>query len=94
MKHKVQGLNVNPQTQSVRVTEKKKFYSNLGSWAAVNVVLIIIWALTNNGGYPWFLWPLCIWGFFVLLNFISVFLWPGKSDKAAIEKEAEKLRRQ
>ena len=77
-----------------RVQDKKKFYNNLFSWAAVNIVLIIVWALTENGGYYWFLWPLCIWGFFVLLNFLNVFVWPGRGDKAAIEKEAEKLRRQ
>ncbi|MFC1900055.1 2TM domain-containing protein [Chloroflexota bacterium] len=76
-----------------RVKEKKSFYSNLGSWFAVNVVLIIIWLLTENGGYMWFLWPLCIWGFFVLLNFFQVFVFPGTTEKSAIEKEAEKLRK-
>ncbi|MFC2070789.1 2TM domain-containing protein [Chloroflexota bacterium] len=77
-----------------RVVAKKSFYSNLGSWAAVNIVLVIIWALTDSGGYLWFLWPLCIWGFFVLLNFIQVFVFPGRSDKAAIEKEVEKIKRE
>jgi fatty acid desaturase len=76
-----------------RVKEKKGFYSHLGSWAAVNAVLIIVWALTDFGGYPWFLWPLCIWGFFVLLNFFQIFVFPGGDDKTAIEKEAEKIRR-
>ena len=44
-----------------RVKEKKGFWGNFSSWAAVNVILIIIWALTDLGGYPWFLWPLGIW---------------------------------
>jgi hypothetical protein len=43
-----------------RVKAKKDFYGNLGAWAVVNVLLVIIWALTSPGGYMWFLWPLCI----------------------------------
>lgn len=76
-----------------RVEAKKGFYGNLGAWAVVNILLIIIWALTDYGGYLWFLWPLCIWGFFVLVNFFNVFVWPRKSDKTAIDREAEKIRR-
>ncbi|UCE97755.1 MAG: 2TM domain-containing protein [Dehalococcoidia bacterium] len=49
-----------------RVKAKKDFYGHLGAWAVVNVVLIIVWALSDRG-YPWFLWPLCTWGTFVLL---------------------------
>ena len=57
-----------------RVKAKRSFWSNFGAWAAVNVLLIIIWALTDFGGYPWFVWPLCIWGFFVLLHYLRVFI--------------------
>ncbi len=76
-----------------RVEAKKGFYGNLGAWVTVNVVLIIVWALTSNGGYLWFLWPLCIWGFFVLVNFVQVFILPGRGDKEAIEREAAKIKR-
>ena len=77
-----------------RVKAKKSFYTNLGSWAAVNTLLVIIWVLTERGGgYMWFLWPLCIWGFFVLLNFFQVFVFPSTSEKHAVEKEAEKIRK-
>jgi hypothetical protein len=43
-----------------RVKARKDFYGHLGAWATVNAVLVIVWALTDRGGYPWFLWPLCI----------------------------------
>ena len=76
-----------------RVKAKKEFWSNFGSWAAVNIVLIIVWALTSPGGYPWFLWPLCIWGVFVLLHFMRAFVFLERSDRTAIEKEAEKIKR-
>ncbi|HEY90854.1 MAG TPA: 2TM domain-containing protein [Dehalococcoidia bacterium] len=76
-----------------RVKDKKEFYGNLGSWASVNTVLVIIWALTDAGGYPWFLWPLCIWGVFVLVHFLRIFVFARRTDISAIEKEAEKIRR-
>ena len=77
-----------------RVKEKREFYSNLAAWAIVNAVLVIIWALTTPGGYMWFLWPLCIWGFFILVHFIKAFVFQAKPEREAIEKEVEKIRRE
>jgi hypothetical protein len=31
------------------------------SWASVSLVLIVIW-LIAGAGYPWFVWPVGIWG--------------------------------
>ena len=77
-----------------RVKAKKDFYGHLGAWATVNIILIIVWSLTNSGGYMWFLWPLCIWGVFVFINFLTVFVFERKSDIGAIEKEVEKIKRE
>lgn len=77
-----------------RVKAKRDFYSHLGAWVLVNVVLVVIWALTDFGGYPWFLWPLGIWGVFVLSHFVQTFVFKPKSDRGAIEKEAEKIRKE
>jgi hypothetical protein len=33
-----------------------------GSYLATNLMLIVIWALSNAGGYPWFLWVAGPWG--------------------------------
>ena len=76
-----------------RVEAKKGFYGNLGAWAVVNTVLVIVWALTDVTGYLWFLWPVCFWGFFFLVKFVLVFILPGRGDKTAVEREAEKIRR-
>ena len=78
----------------LRVKAKKDFWGHLGAWVIVNVVLIVVWALTDVGGYPWFLWPLCIWGVFVLFHGLRVFVFERKSDKSAIEKEAERIRKE
>ena len=76
-----------------RVGEKKGFYAHVLSYVLVNIMLVFIWAFASGGGYPWFLWPLVCWGIFVLIHYLRVFILENKGDKAAIEKEAEKIRR-
>jgi len=77
-----------------RVKAKRDFWGNFGAWATVNIILIIVWALTDLGGYPWFLWPLGIWGVFVLIHFLRVFVFERKSDVGAVEREVEKIKRE
>jgi len=77
-----------------RVKKKRDFYNHFGIYVTVNIVLIIVWALSGRGEL-WFLWPLGIWGVFVVWNFIEVFvLYRGaQSEKAVIEKEVEKIKK-
>jgi len=77
-----------------RVKAKRDFWGHFGAWATVNIILIIVWALTDLGGHPWFLWPLGIWGIFVLIHFLRAFVFKWKSDIGAIEEEAEKIKRE
>ena len=76
-----------------RVEAKKGFYKHLLIYIVVNIMLVLIWAFASGGGYPWFLWVLGFWGIGVLFNYFDVFVRLGKVDKAAIEKEAEKIRK-
>ena len=75
-----------------RVEAKKGFYIHLTVYILVNILLVLIWAFAAGGGFPWFIYPLGGWGIGILFNFLGVFVFEGKSDKAAIEKEAEKIR--
>ena len=77
-----------------RVEAKRGFYKHLVIYIIVNVILVIVWAFPAGGGYPWFWWVIGGWGIGVLANFIEVFIWPKGGDKAAIEKEAEKIKRE
>jgi len=77
---------------SRRVKEKKRFYGDLTTYLIVNAVLVVIWALTDRG-YMWFLWPLGIWGVFVLGHGLRIFVFGEKSDHEAIEKEVEKMKK-
>ena len=77
---------------SKRVKDRKRFYSSLATYLIVNAVLIVIWALSGQG-YMWFLWPLGIWGVFVLGDYLRIFVFGKGSDQRAIEKEVEKMKR-
>ena len=77
-----------------RVKEKRGFWGHFSTWAAVNILLILIWTLSDLGGYPWFVWPLGIWGVFVLFHYLRVFVFERRSDIGAIEKEAKKIRKE
>lgn len=87
-----------------RVKDRRRFYNHLGAYIVVNAILVIIWALSGGPtdtwsgwgtwtGNKWFLWPLVIWGFFVILDFLRVFVFKTSAlqEKEAIDKEVEKI---
>jgi len=80
------------EAASKKVRDRKRFYGGLATYLIVNAVLIVIWALSGQG-YPWFLWPLGIWGVFVLGDYLRIFVFGKGSDQQAIEKEVEKMKR-
>jgi hypothetical protein len=82
-----------------RVKAKKGFYGHLGAYLAVNAILIIIWALSDSDlgtANMWFLWPLGIWGAFVVLNYLQVFVFKTSvgREKADIEEEVDKIKKE
>jgi hypothetical protein len=79
-----------------RVEDRKDFYIHLSAYILVNILLVIIWAFPAGGGYPWFLWPLGGWGIGLILHFLGVFVFSKQTErnKRAIEKEAEKIRKE
>ena len=77
-----------------RVEAKRKFYRHLVTYVLVNTILVLVWAFPAGRGYPWFWWPIGGWGVAIIINYIEVFVWPKGGDRAAIEKEAEKMKRE
>ena len=77
-----------------RVEEKKGLYTHIAVYILVNIMLVIIWAFPSGRGYPWFLWPLGGWGIALIIHFLTVYVFGEKSDTAAIEREAEKIKRE
>ena len=77
-----------------RVKAKKSFWGHFITYAVVNIICSFIWAL-NGGGYPWFLWVLGPWGIIIILpHYLRIFVFGGKSEKRAIEQEAERIRKE
>ena len=77
-----------------RVKAKRGFWGSLIFYAGVNIICLLVWAL-RGGGYPWFLWVLGPWGIVIILpHYLRVFVFGGKSEKRAIEKEAEKIKKE
>ena len=78
-----------------RVEEKRGFFKHLAVYILVNIILVCVWAFApDGGGFPWFIFPLCGWGIGIIFHFLGVFVFGGKSDRAAIEKEVERIRRE
>ena len=77
-----------------RVEAKSGFFKHFAIYIVVNIMLVLIWAFATGGGFPWFIFPLVGWGIAVLIHFLAVFVFEGKSDREAIEKEAERIRRE
>lgn len=83
------------QEATRRVREKKGFYKDLTAWATVNVILIVVWLLTDRGGgHPWFLYPLCIWGAVIFIHYLRIFVFKQSPETQEIQKEADKIRRE
>ena len=76
-----------------RVEEKKGFYIHLTVYSIVNIGLVLLWTFATGGGFPWFVFPLGGWGIGLLFHYLFVFVFGENSDRAAIEKEAEKIRK-
>lgn len=46
--------------QARRAARRRVFWLHVVVWAAVNVLLVVIWAVTT-AGFPWFVFPLFGW---------------------------------
>jgi len=76
-----------------RVKAKRDFWGNFSVYTVVNIICFLVWVLGDRG-YPWFLWVLGPWGVLVILHYLRVFVFAGKSERSAIEKEVERIKRE
>ena len=60
-----------------RVKELKDFYRNLITYAAVNILLIIINLITSPN-HLWFYWVTIFWGIGICLHASKVYILKGK----------------
>ena len=74
------------------VETKRKFYRELVAYIVISILLVIIRAFPAGRGYPWFWFPIGGWGIFIIIKFFNIFVTPKGGDRAAIEKEVEKMK--
>jgi len=77
-----------------RVEAKKGFYIHLTVYICVNILLVLIWAFAAGRGFPWFIFPLGGWGIGLIFHYLGAFGFGRKLDRAAIDKEVEKIRKE
>jgi fatty acid desaturase len=51
-----------------RLKAKRRFFRHATVYGAVIAAFIVIWALTNFGGYFWPIWPALVWGFALAIH--------------------------
>ncbi len=79
-----------------RVEAKRGFLVHFAIYIAVNTGLVVIWLFATGRGFPWFIFPIFGWGIGALFHYLGAYHAKGASGgpgSAAIEKEAEKIRK-
>jgi hypothetical protein len=74
-----------------RIKEKRDFWTHLFIYSAVNALLVVIWVVTDVGGYFWPIWPMVGWGIGMGIHAFETFRSP--ISEAAIQREMERSHR-
>jgi hypothetical protein len=74
-----------------RLKKKRDFRTHLLMYFAVNAMLVVIWAITSDGGLFWPIFPILGWGIGVVANAWDVYgRRPITEDE--IRREQDRLR--
>lgn len=73
------------EREARQIRRRRAFLVHASIWGAVNVMLVVIWAL-GGGGHPWFLYPLLGWGIGVVAHGASAYLM-APTDDIVLERE-------
>lgn len=71
-----------------RLKEKRDFWTHLFVYLAVNILLVVVWVVTADGGYFWPVWPIAGWGIGLTVHAFETFRRPISED--AIRREMER----
>ncbi|MGI8710783.1 MAG: 2TM domain-containing protein [Acidimicrobiales bacterium] len=77
------------EREARQIRRRRAFLLHATIWAAVNVLLVVIWALTG-GGHPWFLYPLLGWGIGLAAHGVSAYLM-ADTDDIVLEREQHRF---
>ena len=77
------------EREARQILKRRAFYLHLSIYVAVNLMLIVIWALAG-GGFPWFLFVLMGWGIAIVAHGASAFLL-AHPDDIVLQREQKRL---
>ena len=79
-----------------RAEAKRSFGVHLVVYICVNTALVFVWRFGTGGGFPWFVFPRLGWGIGVVCHYYAAYRSRngGGISREAVEKEAEKIRRE
>ncbi len=77
------------EREARQIRRRRGFLVHAAIWAAVNVMLVVIWAL-SGGGHPWFLYPLLGWGIGLVAHGAAAFL-VADTDDIVLEREQRRF---
>jgi 2TM domain len=85
------NVDADPRQQAIeRLKKKRDFRTHVFMYVAVNVVLVVIWAVTGSGFF-WPIFPILGWGIGVAANAWDVYgRKPISEDE--IRRETDRLR--
>ncbi len=77
-----------------RLKAKQDFYTFLGVWAGVSLLVTAIWFVTSPGGYFWPIWPMLGMGIAALFIGLDAF-GPGRRyiTESDIDREVQRMTR-
>ncbi len=73
------------EREARQIRRRRGFLVHASIWAAVNVMLVVIWVLVG-GEHPWFLYPLLGWGIGLVAHGASAYL-VTPTDDIVLERE-------
>ena len=74
-----------------QIEKKQDFAIHLAAYLSVNVLLVVIWAIGDNGEF-WPIFPIAGWGIGLALHAWSIFGRNPVTTEEQISAEAERLR--
>jgi len=76
------------EQEARRIRRHRAFGLHFALWAATNVFLVVVWAMTG-GGYPWFVFPLFGWAIGLVAHGVAAY---GLADVNDIVLQREQQR--
>ena len=74
-----------------QLKKRRDFMTHLLVYILVNSFIVVIWAITNSGGFFWPVFPIVGWGIGLVMNAWDVWH-PAEFDEEQIQREMTRIR--